>query len=500
MPLPKRSKFNLSHHKLLSCGMGTLVPIGCVEALPGDTFRHHTSALVRTSPLLAPVMHPVDVRIHHFFVPTRLIWKDFPDFITGGSDGNDDTEFPTITMNDSNTGDSSLADYLGVPQIDSGTGDVSVSALPFRAYNLIFNEFYRDQDLVDERALSTGNGVDTTTDISSLAKVGWEKDYFTSSRPWSQKGDDVVVPIGDTAPIVGIGKSDGNFPAGPVSVTETGGNTTSYTNAISANGASSVYFEGDASTGGELQIQADLSSATGVDVNDLRLAFAVQRMKEARAKYGSRYTEYLSYLGVNAQDKRLQRPEYLGGGKQTIQFSEVLQTAEGTDPVGDLKGHGISALRTNKYQRFVPEHGFIMSFISVRPKTMYMQNLPRMYSKRTKEEFFQKELQLVGQQIIKNREVYVNSSAAGDTFGYQDRYDEYRKVPSTISGEFKSSLNHWHMARDFASEPGLNSTFVECTPTDRIYASTSTDPLWIMCNHSMVARRLLIKNPVNKII
>jgi hypothetical protein len=488
----KRSKFNLSHHKNLTADMGKLVPIGITEALPGDTFQHSTSMLVRTAPLTAPVMHPVEARIHHFFVPYRLIWKDFEDFITGGDDGNDASVFPTINLNTTSGAESSLADYLGVPTVNSGT--LEVSALPFRAYNLIFNEFYRDQDLKNELNISTDSGTDTTTD-TTLQKIAWEKDYFTSSRPWTQKGSDVTIPLGTKANVNydGIENSSANNTVPTVFSTSTnqhrtlgGGVSNVYTKNVSGTSANNLY--------------ADLSSATGIDVNDLRLALALQRFKEARAQWGNRYTEYLKYLGVNAQDSRLQRPEYLGGGKQTIQFSEVLQTSEGTDPVGDMKGHGISALRSNKYQRFVPEHGIIMSFMSVRPKTMYMQSLPRHWNRRTKEEFFQRELQLIGQQNVKNKEIFAFHSNPDDTFGYQDRYDEYRQNESTISGEFRSSLNNWHMARDFSSDPALNETFVDCTPTDRIYASTATQPLWIMVNHHMVARRMLVKNPTNRIL
>lgn len=496
----KRSKFNLSHHKLLTGDMGKLLPIGCVDALPGDTFQHATGALVRTSPLVAPVMHPVEVRMHHLFVPYRLIWDDFEDFITGGDDGNDASVFPTITLDDTTGAEGTLADYLGVPTV--GTGNtLEVSALPFRAYNLIFNEYYRDQDLTTEATIATTSGADATT-ATDLKKIAWEKDYFTSSRPWTQKGAEVTVPLGDSAPVKGI--------YGNTTALTTGTMSTDFEDIDGANSSSGHYYldarDGqnasrigmDADSNGHPQVTVDLSSATGIDVNDLRLALALQRMKEVRGMYGSKYIDYLEYLGVKGQDSRLQRPEYLGGGKQTIQFSEVLST-DGSN-TGDMKGHGISALRSNKYQRFIPEHGVIMSFISVRPKTMYMQGLSRHWNKRTKEEFFQRELQLIGQQNIKNKEVYAEHTNPDDTFGYQDRYDEYRRNESTVSGEFRSTLNHWHMARDFSTDPALNSTFVECTPTTRVFASTATHPLWIMTNHHIVARRMLIKNPINRIL
>jgi len=221
---------------------------------------------------------------------------------------------------------------------------------------------------------------------------------------------------------------------------------------------------------------------------------ALQRYSEARARYGSRYTEYLRYLGVRSSDARLQRPEYLGGGKTPIQFSEVLQTAEGTAPVGEMRGHGISALRTNRYRRFFEEHGYVLTVLSVRPKTVYTQGLPRHWNRRTKEDFWQRELQHIGQQEVLNKELYAAHAEPNDTFGFQDRYDEYRRAESSVSGEFRESqLDYWHIAREFGSSPALNSSFVECVPSDRIFAAQDNDTLYVMANHSIQARRLVAK-------
>ena len=362
----KRTKHSLSHYKLLSCDMGELVPIGLLEVLPGDTFQHATSLLVRVSPLLAPVMHPVHVRIHHWFVPHRLVWDDWEAFITGGPDGNDASVFPTIDTSTNNS-IGSLYDYLGIPNINN----LEISALPLRAYQLIFNEWYRDQDLVTAAVIDTTSGADTTTE-DALQKVAWEKDYFTSSRPWTQKGDDVSVPIGGTAPVIGMGKiTNQNFNDGGATVYESDGTSTTYP----ASGAASINWgsannqwqvEEDPNNAGFPWIRADLSQAAGSTINDLRLAFALQRYQEARARYGSRYTEYLRYLGVRSSDARLQRPEYLGGGRQVIQFSEVLQTAEGTNAVATLRGHGIGAIRSRRYRRFFEEHGYVISLLSVK--------------------------------------------------------------------------------------------------------------------------------------
>lgn len=468
----KRSKFSLSNYKLLTTDMGELTPIGLTEVLPGDTIQQATSALVRVSPLLAPVMHPVQVRIHHWFVPHRIVWDNWENFITGGPDGYNDSEFPTITMPSSGgAAVGSLADYLGVP---TGVNSLEVSALPFRAYALIWNEWYRDQDLQTKLAISTDDGNDTTTS-TALQNCAWEKDYFTSARPWTQKGPEVTLPLGTTAPVItspGVG---------------TAALGTIYSNTNSKLFANDSYSNA---------VVTDLTQATAASVNDLREAFAIQRYEEARARYGSRYTEYLRYLGVRSSDARLQRPEYLGGGKQTIQFSEVLQTGVTTDGddqegVGNLKGHGIAALRSNRYRRFFEEHGYIITVMSVKPKTIYSQGLPRTWNRRTKEDFFQKELQHIGQQEVLNKELYASHSSPDGVFGYQDRYDEYRRTESTIAGEFRTTLDYWHYARIFASQPALNADFVKSVPTKRVNAVQSEDVLWIMANHSIQARRLV---------
>ena len=494
----RRAKHSLSNYKLFTLDMGELVPCGITEVLPGDAVQQATSALIRCSPLIAPVMHPVSVRIHHWFVPHRLIWDEFEDFITAGPNGTSLPTFPTITLpNPTTVG--SLADYLGIP---NGLNAPAVSALPFRAYSLIFNENYRDQDLVTELTISKASGNDTTTN-TALQKAAWEKDYFTSSRPWEQKGPTVTIPLGTTAPVRGIGVVAGtanalaggtvwdtatqNFPS------STYGWPTSTAGAGFIRDAVNSYNNSGVAGHGP-NIYADLSGASAITVNALRQALALQSFEEARARYGSRYTEYLRYLGVKSSDARLQRPEYLGGGKQTIQFSEVLATADNgsTTKVGDMKGHGISAMKSNRYRRFFEEHGYVISLMSVLPKTMYVQGIARHWNRRTREDFWQKEFQHIGQQAVKNKEVYALAASPEATFGYQDRYDEYRRTENTIAGEFRTSaLDYWHMGRIFASEPALNSTFVTATPTKRNFASQSTDVLYVMAKHNIQARRLV---------
>lgn len=499
----KRSKHSLSHYKLLSMDLGNIIPLACYEVLPGDTVQQSTSMLIRVAPLLSPVMHPVFVRVHHWFVPYRLIWENWEPFITGGDDGNDISEPPVFSEEE--VTQSSLHDYLGIPPADYDSTGVSWSALPIRAYNLIYNEFYRDQDLVDPVDISLEDGIDTTTSTDIL-RAAWAKDYFTSARPWEQKGDSVTIPIfGDSSlPVSGIAKQDQTFSSSSVAGYETDGSgTTTYTNAAVVDNAAGMrfYVEEDPNNSGYPNLRADLTGVEGISVNDLRLGLGLQRFKEARARFGSRYTEYLRYYGISPADARLQRPEYLGGGRQTIQFSEVLQTSPATGSyVGDLKGHGIAAMRSNRYRRFIPEHGLIMSVCSVIPKAIYSNSIHRSFLRRTKEDYFTKELQFIGQQSITNQEIYSEHSSPTGVFGYQDKYDEYRRHPSSIAGEFRNELNYWHYARIFSGDVALNSSFINATPTNRVYASTDTHPLYVMVNHSIQARRMVVKNAQPRII
>lgn len=482
----KRSKHSLSSYKLLSCDGGELLPINLLEVLPGDSIQMATNALVRCSPLVAPAMHPYHCIIRHFYVPNRLIWDDWEDFITGGPDGHDVSEYPTITTA---VASGTLGDYLGLPLVASAT----VSALPFRAYALIYNEYFRDQDLQPELAISKESGPDTTTSLV-MKNVNWEKDYFTSSRPWEQKGPSITIPIGTTAPVRGVLGQDIKLYGSTASESDT--RSMQFRIADARLGVQGSAWGADQSVrapkNGPTGYEADLSSASAVTVNVLREAMALQRYEEARARFGSRYTEYLRYLGVTPSDARLQRPEYLGGGRQTIQFSEVLQTAEGTDPVGDLKGHGIAAMRSSRFRRFFEEHGWILSLMFLRPKTMYSQGLARHWNRRTKEDFWQKELQHIGQQEVLNKELYAMHAQPNGVFGYQDRYDEYRRCENTIAGEFRTSvLNYWHFAREFASAPALNDAFVSCLPPERAFAAPSADVFYVMAHHSVQARRMV---------
>lgn len=485
----KRQKFSLSYTKLGSFDMGHLVPIGLTEVLPGDTVQQATSVLLRCTPLLAPVMHPCDIRIHHFFVPNRLVWSEWEDFITGGPQG---LSLPAVPVINSATGApvGSASDFMGVP-VDAPNG-LTFSAIPIRGYDLIWNEYYRDKDLESEVPVSLAGGVDTTAGYNRLLRCDWEKDYLTTARPWEQLGPSVSVP----APVHGLyvkgtaGLNPGDYfgtaaSDAPVNQPTIAAGETSVGNFI----ATKLAATGAASGSNRPQVFAQTSMMA------LREAAALQRWEEARARYGSRYVEYLRYLGVRSSDARLQRPEYLGGGRAVIQFSEVLQTAPGVDTaVGELRGHGIAGMRSNRYRRFIEEHGYIHSLLSVRPKTIYAQGLPRHWSRVAREDYWQREFEHIGQQEVLLKEVYTAGSTGGHSsvFGYQDRYAEYRHAQSSVAGEFRTSLlNFWHLSRDFATQPALNASFVSCVPTERIFAVTSKATLYMQARHSIQARRLV---------
>lgn len=481
----KRSKHSLSHYVLSTFDMGQLIPVGHFEVLPGDSVRMSSSCLLRVSPLMAPVMHPVVVRLHHWYVPYRILWDEWEEFITGGSDGLGDGAVLPVTPAGTVHSAKTLADYLGIPPGVPTTA----TTFPFVAYNKIWNEFYRDQDLqpeVDEN----GNGY--------VLDVSWEKDYFTSARPWTQKGPDVTLPIAGSANVVPSGH--------PTFQTSLGVNAGRITNAANTQlfgpefpgPASSIYGWNNPG------LSVDLTTATSQTVNNVRLAFALQRYQEARAQYGSRYTEYLRYLGVRSSDARLQRPEYLGGGRATISFSEVLRTGNDSatpdiDPIGEMRGHGISAMRSRRFVRFFEEHGVVMSLCSIRPRSMYSDGLHRSFLRRTKEDYWQRELEQIGQQEVENAEVYAAHASPTGVFGYQDRYAEYRHHPSYVTSEFRSTMADWHLARSFGSAPALNDSFIRCVPSKRIHAEQTQNVIWGMFSHSIQARRMVGHKTIGRV-
>lgn len=496
----KRYKHSLSHYKLLTGDMGFLYPVSCFDVLPGDSIQQSTSLLLRMSPLVAPVMHPITVRIHHWFVPFRLLWDGWEKFITGGADGlGEGVGSPPMLSTTSEKGPvtkGSFADYIGIPPGFTG----SYSAFPQLAMRKIWLDWYADQDFSDP------DNIPTPDPYWQLFPIGWEKDYFTTARSWPQKGPEVSVPLSGTAPVVPAGTTIPTFRDAESGGTVTG-NILQMNSGSNANWVKDNQFSAREAGWDDPALAADLSNATSANINDFRRAFAVQRYQEARARYGSRYTEYLAYLGVRSSDARLQRSEFLGGGKQTISFSEVLQTAPGfTDGapvgsqtgVGTMAGHGIAALRSNSYRRFFEEHGVVLSLLSVRPKSMYTQGVHRNLLKSVKEDYWQKELEQIGQQEIRGKEVHFDDNQVA--WGYQDRYSEYKSIPSGIAGDFRDTLNFWHLAREFTAPPALNGQFMVCQPSKRIFQEQNTHCMWMMAYNNIQARRMVRRGSSSRII
>lgn len=476
----RRFPHNLSFQHTTSGDIGYLLPIAAVDVLPGDTFIHSINLLARVAPLSRPVMQQVDIRVHNFYVPNRLLWDDWEEFIVGNVAAH---TYPVYTP--ASAAETVLYDRMGVEPV---TG-VDFDALPIRAYNMIWNQWFRDQDLAAERLES---------DLD-LANISWGKDYFTTARAVPQQGAAVSVGFSaGTAPVLGFGvdaATDWNQAANATTIRETGQSpTTDNWSEAERTSDNNVYIEGDGS--GWPNIRADLTAASGgIDINELRTAIATQRIAEARSMFGSRYVDYLRFYGVNPSDGRLDRPEYLGGGRQQVAFSEVLSTAEGTTTeVGDLFGHGIAAMRQRPYRKMFEEHGWMLSLLSVRPKAIYQNGIPRRFSRTQPSDFWHRELEILPWQSIPETELYGAGNAA-TVFGYTPRYDEYRELPGYVSGTVRGGTEEdFTLAREFASAPTLNESFITCTPSDRIYSDNSMPEMIVTANHRINARRLVAKN------
>ncbi|QXN74993.1 major capsid protein [Microvirus mar2] len=532
-PRVKYSNFDLTHERIFSAGMGNLVPICCQEIVAGDTFKNNTELLIRFAPLLAPIMHRIDVYTHFFFVPNRLIWKEWEDFITGGEDGNEDILPPMYLWSSSTDNwqaffaNGNLADYLGIPQpkFSHATNTVSISALPFRAYLKIYNDFYRDQNLEEEVHINDQGGIwlpsqegcESYSDLINLKHRAWTKDYFSSALPFAQRGEDVHVPLDiDIAFKPGsqryVRESGQPFPVqtGDPNQTVLKNIHTNSSGAVIA-GLGKVSSSGtESETKAALDVSQTLRASEGsLTIRALRRMFALQRFQENNATGGSRYIEQLlARFGVVSDDARLQRAEYLGGGKQPVVISDTPQTSstitEGTDKsvLGQLAGQGISAGKTHQFTKRFKEHGWLLGIMSVVPKPVYMQGLPRQFSRMTRYEYLTPEFAGIGEQEVKNKELFfTNADDADGTFGYQGRYNEYRYVPSTVHGSFRGNLDFWHLARKFANQPRLNSDFVHMDPNDfsRIFAvsSLTNEQMYVQLINHMTARRALPKYPYN---
>ena len=458
---PRRSVFDLSYEKKLTCDMAQLIPVMCDEVVPGDVFKIGNQAVVRFQPLVAPVLHEINMYVHYFFVPYRILWDDWEDFISGGVDGQFSDPIPewepTLTT------EGSLWDFFGFPVGVNPHGAYPLD-FPRRAYNLVYNEYYRDENLQTEVALTN----------ETILNRAWEKDYFTSSLPWQQRGTAPALPIsGSTS---AVWPSNIFYAAGGSGVGAT----------FMSNSVPSVGFyipNQNAAINARASLNAntvDLSTASTFDIADLRLAFQIQKWMERNARAGVRYTEFLrAHFGVSPRDERLQRPEYIGGSKAPCIISEVLQTSstDATTPQGNLAGHGITVSDAYCGKYHAQEFGLIIGIMSIMPRSAYSQGIDKQWLRKTKYDFYFPEFANLSEQAILNAEICATGTLSHnqDIFGYQGRYDEMRTKNSQIVSGMRTTFDYWHLGRQFntGSPPVLNENFIKCVPRKDIFAVPS---------------------------
>lgn len=488
-PEIQRSTFDRSHGYKTTLDAGQLIPIFVDEALPGDTFNISTSLFGRLSTPLKPIMDNMYLDVHFFSVPIRLVWDNWQKFNGEQANPTDSTNFliPISTAPAGGYAEGSLQDYMGLPTKIAG---YEHSALFTRCYNLIWNNWYRDENLQTSVVVDTDDGPDTVTDYVVLPR-GKRKDYFTSALPFAQKGTAVSIPLGSLAPVI----SNSNQPHVLAGGTQRN---------LNVGGLNEVYITGAAAAGSfiwgnESGLSTDLSTATAATINQLREAFQVQRMYEKDARGGTRYTELVrSHFGVTSPDARLQRPEFLGGTTVNINVNPISQqsaTVAGGTPQGNLAAMGTVAHSGNSFVKSFTEHEIVIGLVSVRADLNYQQGLNRMWSRSTRFDFYWPSLSHLGEQAILNKEIYTQGTAADeDVFGYQERYAEMRYKPSQVTGLFRSnataSLDMWHLSQEFSALPALNSSFIqEAPPIDRIIAVPSEPQFILDCYFNFKAAR-----------
>lgn len=478
-----RSVFDRSHGYKTTFDSGYLVPFYVDEVLPGDSFKLTATLFARLATPIVPFMDNLYLETFFFFVPNRLVWDNWQKFNGEQKSPTDSTDFLIPTVSGTNVQNQTLWDYFGLPT--NVNAELKVNALPFRAYNLIFNEWFRDENLQDSLNVPTNDGPDNFSDYN-LVRRGKRHDYFTSCLPWPQKGPGVEISIGGQANVSITGNGTpvfkgfsgtavaGNlygFPYGSAG----GDYITHYVTAPTE--ANQILSWGDPALIGK----ADLSAATPISINDLRQAFQVQKLYERDARGGTRYTEILrSHFGVISPDARLQRPEYLGGSSARISINPVQQTSSTneTTPQGNLAAYGVVSDSFHGFSKSFVEHGYVFGFVNVRADLTYQQGLNRMWSRQGRFDFYWPVLAHLGEQAVLNKEIYAQGTADDDkVFGYQERYAEYRYYPGQITGKFRSTdpqtLDSWHLAQKFVSLPTLSAQFIQDNPpVERVVAVT----------------------------